>query len=149
MFDATPALAYKIIPPKRVRSMILSGKGTRLLKSIRKRYFKDEFVLLWNLLYAFFSKCEKVNAKKSRGEALIAKDFNIVFEAMTKIRLHSGQDRFIKSGTANTIWTITEYPVSLCISNIPMHEMSFRNVSHFHTKDLRNMTDLDCDIEIH
>ena len=83
MFDATPALAYKIIPPKRVRSMILSGKGTRLLKSIRKRYFKDEFVLLWNLLYAFFSKCEKVNAKKSRGEALIAKDFNIVFEAMT------------------------------------------------------------------
>lgn len=83
MFDAAPALAYKIIPPRRVRSMILSGKGTRLLKSIRKRYFKDEFVLLWNLLYAFFAKCEKVNARKARGEALIAKDFNIVFEAMT------------------------------------------------------------------
>lgn len=83
MFDAAPALAYKIIPPRRIRSMILSGKGTRLLKSIRKRYFKDEFVLLWNLLYAFFAKCEKVNARKARGEALIAKDFNIVFEAMT------------------------------------------------------------------
>lgn len=83
MFDAAPALTYKIIPPRRVRSMILSGKGTRLLKSIRKRYFKDEFVLLWNLLYAFFAKCEKVNARKARGEALIAKDFNIVFEAMT------------------------------------------------------------------
>ena len=83
LFDATPALAYIIIPPRRVRSMILSGKGTRLLKSIRKRYFKDEFVLLWNLIYAFFAKCEKVNARKARGEALIAKDFNIVFEAMT------------------------------------------------------------------
>lgn len=83
MFDAAPALAYKIIPPKRIRSMILSGKGTRLLKSIRRRYFKDEFVLLWNLLYAFFAKSEKVNAKKAHGEALIARDFNIVFEAMT------------------------------------------------------------------
>lgn len=83
MFDATPALAYKIIPSRRIRSMILSGKGTRLLKSIRKRYFKDEFVLLWNLLYAFFAKCEKVNTKNNRGETLIAKDFNIVFEAMT------------------------------------------------------------------
>lgn len=83
MFDATPALAYKILPPKRIRSMILSGKGTRLLKSIRRRYFKHEFVLLWNLLYAFFAKSEKVNAKKAHGEALIARDFNIVFEAMT------------------------------------------------------------------
>ncbi len=83
MFDAAPALAYKIIPPRRIRSMILSGKGTRLLKSIRKRYFKDEFVLLWNLLYAFFAKSEKVNAKKARGEGLIARDFNIIFEAMT------------------------------------------------------------------
>lgn len=83
MFDAAPALAYKIIPQRRIRSMILSGKGTRLLKSIRRRYFKDEFVLLWNLLYAFFAKSEKVNAKKARGEALIARDFNIIFEAMT------------------------------------------------------------------
>lgn len=92
MFDATPALAYKIIPPRRIRSMIVSGKGTRLLKSIRKRYFKDEFVLLWNLLYAFFAKCEKVNAKNNRGEALIAKDFNIVFEAMTDRLVSDGKD---------------------------------------------------------
>lgn len=92
LFDATPALAYKIIPPRRIRSMIMSGKGTRLLKSIRKRYFKDEFVLLWNLLYAFFAKCEKANVKNNRGEALIAKDFNIVFEAMTDRLVSDGKD---------------------------------------------------------
>lgn len=92
MFDATPALAYNIIPPRRIRSMIVSGKGTRLLKSIRKRYFKDEFVLLWNLLYTFFAKCEKVNAKNSHSEALIAKDFNIVFEAMTDRLISDDKD---------------------------------------------------------
>ena len=97
MFDAAPALAYKIIPPRRIRSMILSGKGTRLLKSIRRRYFKDEFVLLWNLLYAFFAKSEKVNAKKARGEALIARDFNIVFEAMTD-RLISDEKASLPDG---------------------------------------------------
>lgn len=97
MFDAAPALAYKIIPPRRIRSMILSGKGTRLLKSIRRRYFKDEFVLLWNLLYAFFSKSEKVNAKKAHGEALIARDFNIVFEAMTD-RLISDEKASLPDG---------------------------------------------------
>lgn len=97
MFDATPALAYKIIPPRRIRSMIVSGKGTRLLKSIRKRYFKDEFVLLWNLLYAFFAKCEKANVKNNRGEALIAKDFNIIFEAMTD-RLVSDEKESLPKG---------------------------------------------------
>lgn len=81
--DATPTLSYRIIPPKKIRSMIASGKGTRLLKSIRKRYFKDEFVLLWNLLYTFFAHCQNVKSKSSSEEALIAKDFNIVFEAMT------------------------------------------------------------------
>lgn len=92
MFDATPALTYNIIPPRRIRSMIVSGKGTRLLKSIRKRYFKDEFVLLWNLLYTFFAKCEKANAKNSHSEALIAKDFNIVFEAMTDRLISDDKD---------------------------------------------------------
>lgn len=68
--------------PKGVDKLIKSGKGTRLLKSIRKKYFKDELVELWNLLYVFFQKAQFVASKGTHREFLIARDFNIVFEDM-------------------------------------------------------------------
>lgn len=67
---------------KDVEKLIKSGKGTRLLKSIRKKYFKDELVELWNLLYVFFQKAQFVASKGTHREFLIARDFNIVFEDM-------------------------------------------------------------------
>lgn len=81
-FNIRPALSYNIMSPGRIESLISTGKGTRFLKSIRKRYFKDEFVQLWNLLYTFFSHCEKVKSGRTREGALLTKDFNIVFETM-------------------------------------------------------------------
>lgn len=68
--------------PKGVEKLIKSGKGTRLLKSIRKKYFKDELVELWNLLYVFFQKAQFVSSKGTHKEFLIARDFNIIFEDM-------------------------------------------------------------------
>lgn len=65
-----------------VEKLITSGKGTRLLKSIRKKYFKDELVELWNLLYVFFTKAQMVSSKGTHQEYLIVRDFNIVFEDM-------------------------------------------------------------------
>jgi len=81
-FNVRPPLNYELIPNRQIQSMIDNGKGTRLLKSIRKKYFKDEFVALWDLLYVFFEKSESIAAKKYKDEALLAKDFNIIFEAM-------------------------------------------------------------------
>lgn len=74
-------LNYKT-EPKEVAKLISSGKGTRLLKSIRKKYFKDDLVELWNLLYIFFQKAEFVASKGTHRELLIAHDFNIIFEDM-------------------------------------------------------------------
>lgn len=68
--------------PKGVEKLITSGKGTRLLKAIRKKYFKDELVELWNLLYVFFQKAQFVSSKGTHKEFLIARDFNIIFEDM-------------------------------------------------------------------
>ena len=62
--------------------MIESGRGTRLLRSIRRKYFKDELVQLWRLLYVFFEKSESVRSGKSREEALLAGKFDRVFEDM-------------------------------------------------------------------
>lgn len=81
-FNVVPPFRYELIQPRTIKSMIEKGKGTRILKSIRKKYFQDEFIQLWNLLYAFFEKKELISSGKSKDEALLAKDFNIIFEAM-------------------------------------------------------------------
>lgn len=62
--------------------MIESGRGTRLLRSIRRKYFKDELVQLWRLLYAFFEESESVRSGKNREEALLAGKLDRVFEDM-------------------------------------------------------------------
>lgn len=66
----------------RIASMIDSGKGTRKLRQIRGKYFIDELVQLWNLLYAFYERAEAVAQKKTHRERLLVHNFNIVFEDM-------------------------------------------------------------------
>lgn len=75
-------LNYEIIKPRRVEDMIETGKGTRLLKSIRKKYFTDELVTLWKLLYVFFQKAETIQKGRYHEEALLARSYNLVFEDM-------------------------------------------------------------------
>lgn len=80
-------LNYDLIKPIRIKSMIETGKGTRILKKMRHKYFKDEFVALWNLLYTFFDKSEKIAAKNYIPETLLSRNFNIVFEDMIDVLL--------------------------------------------------------------
>ena len=74
-------LNYKTYP-KDVAKMIDSGKGTRYLRTIRRKYFKDELVKLWNLLYVFFKREEDMKSKKTTKDYLLIKDFDRVFEDM-------------------------------------------------------------------
>lgn len=67
---------------RRVASLIASGKGTRLLRKIRNRYFTDELVALWRLLYAFYEQAERVAQGREYSERLLVRNFNIVFEDM-------------------------------------------------------------------
>ena len=68
--------------PKDVEKLIQSGKGTRLLKKIRRKYYKDDLVKLWNLLYVFFKRAESMKSKKQEEEFLLVRNFNLVFEDM-------------------------------------------------------------------
>lgn len=68
--------------PKDVEKLIHSGKGTRLLKKIRRKYYKDDLVKLWNLLYVFFKRAESMKSKKKEEEFLLVRNFNLVFEDM-------------------------------------------------------------------
>lgn len=73
---------YEILSSHRIQGMIDSCKGTRLLKSIRRKYFTDELVALWKLLYVFFDKAERIASKRYHEETLLVKDFQNVFEDM-------------------------------------------------------------------
>lgn len=60
----------------------LVGYGTSRLRQIKYKYYSDRDLQLWALCFAFFDKAHKANAVSSAEEYLLAKDFNIVFEAM-------------------------------------------------------------------
>ena len=81
-FPVRANLNYDLLKPAEIDAMIDSRRGTRLLRAIRRKYFKDELVLLWKLLYAFFDKSESIRSGKSREEALLARSFDRVFEDM-------------------------------------------------------------------
>ncbi len=68
--------------PKEVEKLIASGKGTRLLRNIRRKYFKDELVKLWHLLNVFFEKAQTMQSKSFHEESLMVRNFNMVFEDM-------------------------------------------------------------------
>lgn len=68
--------------PKEVEKLITSGKGTRFLRNIRRKYFKDELVKLWHLLNVFFEKAQNMQSKSFREESLMVRNFNMVFEDM-------------------------------------------------------------------
>jgi hypothetical protein len=73
---------YETERPYRIANLIESGKGTRRLRQIRGKYFTDELVQLWNLLYDFYERVEAVVQKQTQNERLLVRNFNIVFEDM-------------------------------------------------------------------
>lgn len=79
-FHVKSDVNYNLIPTRKIESMIENGRGTRLLKSIRRKYFTDELVKLWNLLYVFFDMAEQIKSSRYSGDRLLAKSFNVVFE---------------------------------------------------------------------
>lgn len=85
MFLVKPNVNYELIRPSKIQSMIENGRGTKLLRKIRRKYFKDELVQLWKLLYAFFSRAENIQSGKCSDEALLASTFDRVFEDMVDV----------------------------------------------------------------
>ena len=82
-FNTRPVFGYELIKPAKVKDMVTSGKGTRILRQNRRKYFTDEMVALWNLLFTFFSESETVeNKQNSNEQAMLVRDFNLVFEDM-------------------------------------------------------------------
>jgi hypothetical protein len=82
MSSVRPNVNYNLMLPSKIKSMIENKMGTKLLRKIRRKYFKDELVQLWKLLYVFFDRSESIHSNKNANEALLATSFNSVFEDM-------------------------------------------------------------------
>lgn len=80
-FPVQISLGFELITGRKFAHYI-EGYGKRRLKQIKYRYFSDVQVRLWELCYAFFDRAHRINIVAEQREYLLAKNFNIVFEAI-------------------------------------------------------------------
>ncbi len=79
-FKLSDYQGFEPIKHREFSSLLSSGKALKILKKIRKNYFSDRLVSLWNLLYIFFDKTERILNRRYREEMLLIKNFSEVFE---------------------------------------------------------------------
>ena len=84
---------YQLISPEKIkRSYIDKNLGCRRLKQIKYKYFSDNALRIWDLCYAFFDREYKISINRQAEDFLLAKNFNLIFEAMIDT-LISGEDK--------------------------------------------------------
>ena len=80
-FSAEININFPLIPKAQFENYI-RGMGKVRLHQIKYKYFSDKAIQLWELCYAFFDRSHQITISSELQEYLLAKDFNIVFEAM-------------------------------------------------------------------
>ena len=80
-FAAEININFPLIPKAQFENYI-RGMGKVRLHQIKYKYFSDKAIQLWELCYAFFDRSHQINISSELQDYLLAKDFNIVFEAM-------------------------------------------------------------------
>ncbi|MCD8387521.1 MAG: restriction endonuclease [Bacteroidales bacterium] len=80
-FSVHLTLGYDLITGKKFKTY-LKGYGKKRLKQIKYKYFSDKALQIWDLCYAFFDRAYPIAVNAENQEYLLAKNFNIVFEAM-------------------------------------------------------------------
>lgn len=72
----------RYMPHRRKDGTTDCGFGVRRLRQIKYKYFSDKALQLWGLCFAFFDQSKNVRINAQLNEFLLAKNFNIVFEAI-------------------------------------------------------------------
>ncbi len=74
-------IQYDLITGKQFEQY-LHGMGKTRLMQIKYKYFSDKALQLWDLCYAFFENSYRIAIHTNAQEYILAKSFNVVFEAM-------------------------------------------------------------------
>lgn len=80
-FNTPINIQYELIKGKQFKQY-LHGMGKTRLMQIKYKYFSDKALQLWDLCYAFFENSYRLAINTNAQEYILAKSFNIVFEAM-------------------------------------------------------------------
>ncbi len=80
-FSTPKAPGFNLIK-RRAFETYLQGRGRKRLRDIRYKYFSDKALQMWELCDAFFDDQHTILITQGAQEYLLAKDFNIAFEAM-------------------------------------------------------------------
>lgn len=80
-FRTPISLQYELLTKSQFE-MYRKGYGRTRLREIRYKYFSDKTLLLWDLCYAFFDSSYQLAVNTDNKEYLLAKKYNIIFEAM-------------------------------------------------------------------
>lgn len=73
---------YQLLSPTDVQRLIDTGIGSKQLKRIRHKYFRDDLKHLWGLLDSFFTFNMSDEDKEKKREHLLIRKFHVIFEAM-------------------------------------------------------------------
>ena len=74
-------IQYNLITGKQFKQY-LRGMGKMRLMQIKYKYFSDKALQLWDLCYAFFENSYRIAINTNAQEYILAKSFNVIFEAM-------------------------------------------------------------------
>ena len=80
-FPVQIQMGYELIQGEQF-NRYLNGYSQIRLRQIKYKYFSDKTLYLWELCYAFFERSHQIAITSELQEYLVAKNFNIVFEAI-------------------------------------------------------------------
>lgn len=73
---------YELLPETEVQMLIDTGIGSKKMRRIRHKYFRDDLKHLWGLLDSFFTYNTSEEDKNRTDEHLLVRKFETIFEAM-------------------------------------------------------------------
>lgn len=73
---------YQLLSPTEIQRLIDTGIGSKQMKRIRHKYFRDDLKHLWGLLDSFFNFNITDDDKEKKKEHLLVRKFHVIFEAM-------------------------------------------------------------------
>ena len=80
-FHTSINIQYDLITGRQFEQY-LHGMGKTRLMQIKYKYFSDKALQLWDLCFAFFESSYRIAINTHAQEYILAKSFNVVFEAM-------------------------------------------------------------------
>ena len=80
-FQSPISIQYDLITGKQFKEYLRGMGKTRLLQ-IKYKYFSDKALQLWDMCFAFFENSYRIAINAHAQEYILAKSFNVIFEAM-------------------------------------------------------------------